>query len=129
MLWQDYGMVCNNAVVEHLDKYSNVFESSVTYNNYSLESIGFPFGVHGLNLKECVDFTIEQRISMNIENVSPICLNAISDWIDLADRISPMTEDEVLRQKNDATLTVLNNCDMESWPVHEILRLRSGFMP
>jgi len=154
MLWQDYGMVCNNAVVEHLDKYSNVFEDSTTYDTYGINEIGLPFGVHGWNIKECVDFTFEQRNLMKVENMSPICQNAISDWVDLAHKIDKVPEDvarnmnissmpedvlrrlhifsqdvliteELLKQKNEATVAVLNNCDGESWTDIMNSKLRS----
>ncbi len=61
VLWPEYGMVCNNAVVQHLQKYSNVFGDDITYDTYGIEEIGYPFGVHGLNVKECVDSILEKR--------------------------------------------------------------------
>jgi uncharacterized protein YxeA len=61
VLWTEYGMVCNNAVVEHLKKYSNVFEDSTTYDTYEINAIGLPFGVHGLNVKECVESILENK--------------------------------------------------------------------
>ncbi|MCH9657443.1 hypothetical protein K0U27_01895 [archaeon] len=72
VMWPKYGMVCNNAVVEHLQKYSNVFDDDITYDTYGIEGIGFPFGVHEWNVKECVDFTLEKRTSIELEkNTDP----------------------------------------------------------
>ena len=67
VLWTEYGMVCNNAVVEHLQKYSNVFDDSITYDTYGIEEIGYPFGVHSYNIKQCIDFVLENR-TLGIEN-------------------------------------------------------------
>ncbi|WP_016940284.1 hypothetical protein [Candidatus Nitrosopumilus sediminis] len=30
VLWSEYGMVCNNAVVAHLQEYSNLFDENTT---------------------------------------------------------------------------------------------------
>ena len=69
VMWQEYGMVCNNAVTKHLQKYSNLFWDEVTYETYAIENIGFPFGVHSWNVQECVNFTFEERTaSMGLEN-------------------------------------------------------------
>ena len=64
VLWPEYGMVCNNAVVEHLQKYSNVFDESIVYDTYGIEDIGLPFGVHSVNLQECVNLVLEKRIEL-----------------------------------------------------------------
>lgn len=116
VVWTEYGMVCNNAVVQHLGEYSNLFEDS-SYNFFLLESISLPFGVHQLNIQECVDFTFEQRSSIKLENMNPICQNAISDLVNAARKINPediLENEKILTEKNDATLAVLNHCDVES---------------
>ena len=84
---------------------------------------------------------------------SPTCRNAMSNLADLANRINPISEDisrsmnissipedmaikmklipgdeiteELLKQKNNATLAVLNNCDVASLTVEEIHELDS----
>ena len=68
VMWTEYGMVCNNAVADHLQKYSNLFDEDTTYETYGINAIGLPFGVHPGNVKECVDFILEKRISMDLEN-------------------------------------------------------------
>ena len=68
VMWSEYGMVCNNAVSAHLQENSNLFWDEVTYDTYVIESIGFPFGVHSWNVQECVNFTLEERASMELEN-------------------------------------------------------------
>ena len=60
-MWIKYGMVCNNAVTQHLQKYSNLFDENITRETYGINEIGLPFGVHPGNLQECVDYTLEQR--------------------------------------------------------------------
>ena len=68
VMWQEYGMVCNNTVVAHLQKHSNLFWDEVTFDTYGIKDIGFPFGVHSWNVQECVDLTFEKRASMKLEN-------------------------------------------------------------
>ena len=65
--WIEYGMVCNDNVIEHLQKYSNLFDENTTRETYGTLDIGFPFGVHGGNVKECIDYVLEQRSSMELE--------------------------------------------------------------
>ncbi len=60
VMWPEYGMVCNNAVVEHLQKYSNLFDENTTHQTYGILEIGYPFGVYSWNVKECVDFVLEK---------------------------------------------------------------------
>lgn len=60
-LWIEYGMVCNNAVTEHLQEYSNLFDENTTHETYGINEIGLPFGVHLGNLQECIDHTLKQR--------------------------------------------------------------------
>jgi hypothetical protein len=124
-LWTEYGMVCNNAVVKHLQKYSNAFEDSISHYNYFINEVGYEFGVHPGNIKECVDFTFEQRALIKLENMTPICQNAISDWLDVAAKLDPVPQEilekeKLFKQKNDATLAVLNHCDVETWTPHVI---------
>lgn len=59
--WIEYGMVCNNTVVKHLQKHSNLFDENTTKETFGGLDIGYPFGVHGGNVKECVDYVLEQR--------------------------------------------------------------------
>lgn len=61
VLWPEYGIVCNNAVDTHLQRYSNLFDENTTHETYVIEAIGLPFGVHPGNVKECVDDVLEQR--------------------------------------------------------------------
>jgi hypothetical protein len=68
VLWPEYGMVCNNAVTTHLQKYSNLFDENTTKETYGIEEIGLPFGVHPGNMKECVDSVLEKRASIGLEN-------------------------------------------------------------
>lgn len=89
---------------------------------------------------------------MKLENVTPICQNVISNWVDLAHKIDKVPEDvardmnmssmpedvlrsmhifsqdvlitdDLLKQKNDATLAVLNHCDLESLRGNELQQL------
>jgi hypothetical protein len=45
-----------------------VFDESITYDTYGIKEIGSPFGVYEWNVKECVDFTLEKRVSVEMEN-------------------------------------------------------------
>ena len=60
VMWPEYGMVCNHAVVKHLQKYSNLFDENTTRQTYGIAEIGYPFGVHSWNVNECVDFVLEK---------------------------------------------------------------------
>lgn len=60
-LWIEYGTVCNDHVVEHLQKYSNLFDGNTTRETFGMNEIGYPFGVHGGNIQECVDYVFENR--------------------------------------------------------------------
>ncbi len=60
-MWTEYGTVCNEHVVEHLKKYSNLFDKNTTKETYGILEIGYSFGVHGGNIKECVDYVLEQK--------------------------------------------------------------------
>lgn len=62
VMWPEYGMVCNNAVVEHLQKYSNLFDDGTTHETYGIIEIGFPFGVHPENVKECMDSVLKKGL-------------------------------------------------------------------
>lgn len=68
VIWEEYGMVCNNAVIGHLQKYSNLFDENTPSQTYIMLDIGYPFGVHSWNVKECVDFVLEKRASMELGN-------------------------------------------------------------
>ena len=67
-MWEEYGMICNNAVTGHLQKYSNLFDENTTHKTYAIHDIGYPPGVHSWNVKECVDFVLEKRIPQGLEN-------------------------------------------------------------
>ena len=60
-LWIEYGIVCNDHVVDHLQKYSNLFDGNTTRETFGMLDIGYPFGVHGGNIQECVDYAFENR--------------------------------------------------------------------
>ena len=60
-MWIEYGIVCNDHVIDHLQRYSNLFDGNTTRQTYGIESIGYPFGVHGGNIQECVDYVFENR--------------------------------------------------------------------
>ncbi len=68
VMWPEYGMVCNNTTIKHLQKYSNLFDENTIHETYGILEIGYPFGVHGGNVKECVDFILEKRTLMELEN-------------------------------------------------------------
>ena len=87
-----------------------------------------------LPLTFCTNFVESELdrdlIDLNPEQLNtPICQNAISNWLDAADKLDPVPEntlirDELLKQKNDATVTLLNRCDVESLTVEELEKLR-----
>ena len=60
-MWIEYGIVCNDHVVEHLQRYSNLFDENTTRDTFGMNEIGYPFGVHGGNIQECVDYVFENR--------------------------------------------------------------------
>ena len=66
-IFTEYLKICNDAVVHHLKKYSNLFDENTARETYAINDIGFPFGVHSWNVKECVDFVLDSR-SENLEN-------------------------------------------------------------
>ena len=70
MMWMEYGSVCNNAVVEHLQKYSNLFDENIIHETYAIQDIRFPFGVHPWNIQECVDYIFEKRSLRGLEDES-----------------------------------------------------------
>lgn len=61
-MWVEYGVVCNDNVVDHLQKHSNLFDDDYE-GEFAMNDIGYPFGVHELNIQECVDYVLEQRAS------------------------------------------------------------------
>lgn len=67
-MWIEYGTICNENVVEHLRKYSNLFDENTTKETFGTLDVGYPFGVHGGNVKECVDYVLEQENSIENEN-------------------------------------------------------------
>ncbi len=76
------------------------------------------------------DFAVNESVLSLLEKSDLTCHNAIFDWLDVTDRLDPIPEDvlvreELFKQKNDATITLLNRCDVESLTVEEIQKLRS----
>jgi len=66
VMWLEYGVVCNKAVLDHLQKYSNLFDENFD-GKFAILDIGYPFGVHDLNIQECVQHVLEKRISIKLE--------------------------------------------------------------
>ena len=60
IIWMEYGSVCNKPVTDHLQKHSNLFDENFD-GEFAMEDIGFPFGVHELNIQECVNHMLEKR--------------------------------------------------------------------
>jgi hypothetical protein len=60
MTWVEYGSVCNKPVADHLQKYSNLFDESFD-GIFGIKDSGFSFGVHELNIQECVNHMLEKR--------------------------------------------------------------------
>ena len=58
--WMEYGSVCNKAVTDHLQKYSNLFDEN-SDGTFSMEWISLPFGVNESNIQECVNHVLEKR--------------------------------------------------------------------
>ncbi|MCE2614454.1 MAG: hypothetical protein LVO36_00975 [Nitrosopumilus sp. (ex Thoosa mismalolli)] len=48
-------------MIEHLQRYSNLFAENTTRHTFGMIEIGYPFGVHGGNIQECIDYVFEQR--------------------------------------------------------------------
>lgn len=65
--WMEYGVVCSKPVLDHLHKYSNLFDDDFD-GTFTILDIGFPFGVTQWNLEECADLILEKRTSMELEN-------------------------------------------------------------
>lgn len=60
MMWAEYGLVCNKSVTDHLQKHSNLFDDTFD-GTFAINAEGFPFGVHGINIQECVNHVLEKR--------------------------------------------------------------------
>jgi len=60
VMWTEYGVVCSRSVLDHLQKYSNLFDDGFD-GTFVIHDVGFPFGVHELNIQECVNHTLEKR--------------------------------------------------------------------
>jgi hypothetical protein len=60
MIWTEYGSVCNKAVTDHLQKYSNLFDEDFD-GIFSMEWISLPFGVNESSIQECVNHVLEKR--------------------------------------------------------------------
>lgn len=59
VLWTSYGVACSKPVLDHLERYSNVFDDAA--DDYVIASIGLPFGVSQKSLDSCAKQIIEQR--------------------------------------------------------------------
>ena len=57
--WTTYGIACSKPVLEHLEKYSNVFDDDA--DEYIIAAIGLPFGVSQENLDSCAQQILEQK--------------------------------------------------------------------
>lgn len=60
VLWIQYGAVCNPAVVDHLHKYSNLFDEGFD-GEFVINDIGLPFGVTELGIRECVNRIVSKN--------------------------------------------------------------------
>jgi len=60
MMWMEYGSVCNKSVMNHLQKYSNLYDEDFD-GTFSIEWISLPFGVNESNIQECVNHVLEKR--------------------------------------------------------------------
>lgn len=60
VMWTEYGVVCSRPVLDHLQKYSNLFDENFD-GKFVIHDVGFPFGVHELNIQECVNNVLEKR--------------------------------------------------------------------
>ena len=65
--WTEYVSVCNRPVASHLEKYSNLFDENFD-GHFAIEEIGFPFGVHELNIQECVNQVVEKRKASEVSD-------------------------------------------------------------
>ncbi len=62
-----YELGCNELILEHLIKYSNLLDEEFD-GIYYLDHIGLPDGVSVEKFEECVDIIFEKRISVELEN-------------------------------------------------------------
>ena len=126
VMWPEYGMVCNKAVVEHLQKYSNVFDDGITYDTYGIEEIGLPFGVHPGNLRECVDFVLEKR-TKSLENTEPVFIDTslLNNNPEIVKRILDYCNSTGvkfsigLRSSNDTHIITNNTCEWQTIEKYE----------
>lgn len=61
-----------------------------------------------------------------------ICQDAISNWLDASEGLDPIPKDilvteELFKQKNEFTLTLLNYCNVQSLSSEELQKLRDGW--
>ena len=99
-LWIEYGIVCNNHVVDQLRKYSNLFDGNTTRETFGMLDIGYPFGVHGGNIQESVDYVFENRESAR--ECTEICADV--------EKLPPCTSERTACFNQDARL-----CDPVGW--------------
>ncbi|MCH7561913.1 MAG: hypothetical protein IIC67_11240 [Thaumarchaeota archaeon] len=65
-----YNIGCDKPILEHLLKYSNLLDEEFN-GKYAIEDIGLPDGVSIEKFEECVDFILEQRTTIELENTEP----------------------------------------------------------
>lgn len=58
--WAKDTIICNAAVLEHLRKYSNLFDEDFD-GKFTIEDVGLPFGVTEIDIQECVDHDLRKR--------------------------------------------------------------------
>lgn len=59
--WMEHGTVCNPAVVDHLHKYSNLFDEDFD-GEFVILDIGLPFGVTETGIQECVNRVVNSTM-------------------------------------------------------------------
>jgi hypothetical protein len=59
-IWAKDTVICDVVVLEHLQKYSNLFDKDFD-GKFAIEDIGLPFGVTEIAIQECVDHTLRKR--------------------------------------------------------------------
>ena len=62
-----YKMGCEQPILAHLTKQSNLLDEEF-HGKYAIEDEGLPNGVTKENFQECVDFILEKRTTVELEN-------------------------------------------------------------
>jgi hypothetical protein len=117
---------------------SGTFAYYISVQDQCTSQLGDTHYPRPLTLWNCLDYL--RMIQENTEPESldsfpekldtPICQDAISDWLDISDKLDPIPQEilvreELFKQKNDATFTLLNHCDVKSLTIKELQKLRS----